>query len=266
MNPKKLNLKDFRYYPVFLVLGLGLFFLIKLGALNPFISVAQNLTLPIQVGFYQSAKGISNIVATSIEIGGLRSKNSEITLENALLKAENAKLKKLEDENKSLRDQLGTPSKKLKIKQTASVIGNGGFGTKKVLLIDKGSQDNVKENDLVVVKDILIGKIINVSPKISSVQLLSDSDSSVPVVTAGGAEGILEGKFGSEISITNVLQSENLKEKEIVFTSGKDGLPRDLVVGEIGKVNKIEKEFFQNATVNQLVDPESLILVYLVSN
>ena len=266
MKLKKLNLKEFRYYPVLFLVGVVLFFLIKTGVLNPFISLAQNLTLPVQIGFYQVTKGISNLAATTIEIGGLRSKNSGLSLENSLLKAENAKLRKLEDENKSLRDQLGTPNKKLKIKLTASVIGNGGFGTKNVLLIDKGSSDGVKENDLVVVKEVLIGRIVFVTPKISSIQLLSDSDSSIPVVTESGAEGILEGKFGAEISITNVIQAEELKEKEIVFTSGKDGLPRNLIVGEIGKVNKIEKELFQSATVSQIVDPESLTLVYLVSN
>ncbi len=238
----------------------------RFGALNPFISLAQNLTLPLQVGFYHVSKGVGNLVGTTIEIGGLRSKNSGLSLENATLVAENAKLKKLEDENKSLREQLDTPNKDLKIKLAAGVIGSGGFGTKNVLLIDKGSNQGVKENDLVVVKNILLGKIINVTPKVSSVQLLSDPDSNIPVITAGGAEGILEGKFGSEIRLTNVLQAEELIEREIVFTSGKDGLPRNLVVGEIGKVNKIDKEFFQSASLSQLVDSEKISLVYLVEN
>ena len=266
MKTKKLNLREFRYYPLLLLVGVVVFFLVRSGALNPFISFAQHLTLPLQIGFYNVTRGASNLAATTIEIGGLRSKNSNLSLENSLLIAENAKLKKLEDENKSLREQIGTANKNLKIKLTAAVIGSGGFGTKNVLLIDKGSNDSVRENDLVVVKDVLIGKIINVTPRVSSVQLLSDPDSSIPVVTASGAEGILEGRFGSEIVLTNVLQSEELQEKEIVFTSGKDDLPRNLVVGEIGRVNKVEKEFFQSAGVSQLVDPESLSLVYLVEN
>lgn len=263
---KKLNLRDFRFYPLFLIIGVGLFFLISWGALNPFISFAQNFTLPLQIGFYQASHGVSNLAATTFEIGGLRSKNSNLSLENALLKAENAKLRKLEAENRSLRDQVSTPNKSLKIKVAAAVIGNGGFGTKKVLLIDKGKNDGVAENDLVIVKDILIGKVINVSPKVASVQLLSDPDSSVPVITASGAEGILEGRFGSEISMTNILQSEEVVEKEIIFTSGKNELPRNLIVGEVGKVNKVEKEFFQSATVLQLVDPGKLSLVYLIEN
>lgn len=266
MRTKKFNLSEFRYYPLLLLIGLILFFLGKFGVLNPFVSFAQSLTVPLQIGFHQVSKGVANLTATTIEIGGLRSKNSSLILENSVLKAENAKLKKLEDENKSLREQIGSKTKNLKIKLVAVVIGNGGFGTKKVLLIDKGSNEKVKENDLVVVKDILIGKIVNVSPKVASIQLLSDPDSSIPVITMSGAEGILEGKFGSEINITNVLQSEELKEKEIVFTSGKDNFPRNLIVGEIGRINKVDKEFFQSAVVNQLVDPEKLNLVYLLEN
>jgi rod shape-determining protein MreC len=266
MKTKKLNLRDFRYYPLLLIVGAALFFLVNLGALNPFISLAQKITLPLQIGFYRATNGLTNLGATTLEIGGLRTKNAALTVENSTLKAENAKLKKLEEENTSLREQIGTSRRDLKIKIAASVIGSGGFGTKKVLLIDKGKNDKVEVNDLVVVKDILIGKIINVSPKVSSVQLLSDPDSSIPVITESGAEGILEGKFGAEISITNVLQSEELTENEIVFTSGKDNLPRDLIVGEIGKVSKIEKEFFQSAVVSQLVTPEKLELVYLIEN
>lgn len=266
MRTKKLKLSDFRYYPLLFLAGLILFFVVNFGWFNPVISLAQNLTLPLQIGFYQVTKGVSNLAATTFEIGGLRSKNSTLALEAAELKAENAKLKKLEAENISLREQIGTQNKEVKVKLTAAVIGRGGFGTKKVLLIDKGSLDNVNENDLVVVKNILIGKIINVTPKVSSVQLLTDPDSSIPVVTEAGAEGILEGRFGSEVAITNVLQSETLGEKEIVFTSGKDNLPRNLVVGEIGKVSKIEKEFFQSAIITALVEPEKLSLVYLLEN
>lgn len=266
MRSKKFNLSEFRYYPVLFVLGLVLFFLSKVGILNPFVSFAQNLTVPLQIGFHQVSQGVGNIVGTTLEIGGLRDKNSQIQLENSLLKAENAKLKKLEEENKSLREQIASPFKDIKIKLAASVIGNGGFGTKKVLLIDKGRNEGVKENDLVVLKNILIGRVVNLSPKMASVQLLSDPDSRIPVVTSSGAEGILEGKFGSEMNITNVLQSEKLLESEIVFTSGKDNYPRNLVVGEIGKINKIDKEFFQSAVIDQLVDPGKLNLVYLLES
>lgn len=266
MKSKKLSLREFRYYPLLFFVGLVLFFTVSFGWLSPVLSFAQNLTLPLQIGFYRVTKVVSNVGATTLEIGGLRSKNAQISLENSLLKAENAKLKKLEEENISLREQLNTPRKDIKIKLAASVIGNGGFGTKKVLLIDKGSNDGVKNKELVVVKDVLIGQVINVTPKISSVQLLSDPDTSIPVVTETGAEGILEGKFGAEINLTNVLQSEELKEKEMVFTSGKNDFPAGLVVGEIGKVNKVDKEFFQKAAVTQILEPEKLILVYLIED
>mgnify|MGYP000064712324 CR=1 FL=1 len=251
MKTKKLNLREFRYYPILFFIGLVLFFFISFGWLNPLISLMQNLTLPLQIGFHQVSLGVGNFAQTTLQIGGLRGKNSELTLENSLLKAENAKLKLLEEENQSLKEQIGSKKEsKLEIKLSAAVIGTGGLGTKKVLLIDKGSNDNVSKNDLVVVKNILVGKVVDVSPKISSIQLLSDPDTSIPVITQSGVEGILEGKFGSEILLTNVLQSEELKEKEIVFTSGKGDFPRNLVVGEIAKVNKIEKEFYQSATIS----------------
>ncbi len=264
MRPRKVNLLEFRIYPILLFAGVILFVLIVIGLLNPFLSLTQGLTLPLQVSFHNLSQGVGNLVSTAGQIGSLRGKNSALQVENSELQAENASLKKLETENKSLREQLGTPLKELKVKQTARVIGLGGLGTKNVLLIDQGQNQGVKKGDLVVVKNILLGEIVAVSPKVSSVQLLDDPDTKIPAKTQGGAEGIAEGRFGAGIVLTNVLQSAKLKPNELVMTSGKDNFPANLVLGQINKVNKVEKEFFQSATIEGLVETKDLPVVYIV--
>lgn len=255
-----------KVYVSLLLVGLLLIILGKIGLVNFFTSNLQSLSLPVQIGFHNITSEFGNIVTTVTQIGSLRGKNSALELDNAVLKADNARLQQLQNENKSLRDQLGTPNKDLKILQTARTIGISPFGTKSVLLIDKGGNDGVKRGFLVIYKNILIGQIRDVSPKVSSVQLLSDPATKIPVVTSNGAEGILEGEFGSGTVITNVVQDDKLSRGDLIFTSGKNNFPKGLVLGEVARVNKIDKEYFQKATANQLIKIKDLNVVFIIAN
>ncbi|HSX58300.1 MAG TPA: rod shape-determining protein MreC [Candidatus Saccharimonadales bacterium] len=266
MRSRRPNLFEFRFYPLLLLAGGLLFLFISIGFLNPILSFTQGVTLPLQISFHNLTSGVGSVLNTATHIGSLRNKNSDLQVENAALKAENAALKKLKAENQSLRAQIGSKVVDLKINQAAHVIGLGGFGTKSVLLIDAGKNDGVSKGELAVVKSILLGKVVDVSPKVSSVQLLSDPSTKIPVRTESGAEGILEGRFGQGVVLTNVVQSAKLVQGELIFTSGKDNYPANLAVGKIDKVNKVEKEFFQSASVENLVNPNDLALVYLAKN
>lgn len=257
--------KEFRQLSLLIICGLVLFFILRTGFLKPIFGFAQNITVPLQTGFYRSTQGLRNTFETFTEIGSLRSSNAELRQQNALLLAENTVLKKLESENKSLREQLNTTENELKIKTSASPIGFSGVGVESILLIDKGSSSRVEKGDFVIVKNILIGKVVEVNSRVSSVQLLTDPDTKIPVKTDSGSEGILEGQFGSSLLLTNVSQDQVLKEGQILLTSGKNEYPKDLVVGRIKKVNRIEKEFFQKAEVEQLLKMKDLSLVYIVS-
>lgn len=265
MRGKKIEkLNEFRQFIALVILGILIFFFAKTGFFKPIVNTLQIFSLPLQSSFHQTTRDIGNFFDTVGQIGSLRETNARLTLENSLLKAENETLKPLKTENDSLRAQLGTPNQDLKVIATAHPIGNGAIGVKNVLLIDQGSNDKISNGDLVIVGNILIGEIISVSPKISNVQLLSDPDTKIPAVTASGAEGIIQGQFGAGIELTNVVQESVLNNNELVMTSGRNSWPRGLVLGQISKINKIEKDFFQSADIVPTVDFNSLSLVYII--
>jgi len=257
--------KQFRQYLLLLIAGLLLIFLAGTPIFKGLTGGFQVITVPIQTAFYHGFKGIGNTFSTFIQIGKLRRENSDLTVENSVLKSENLKLKDFEKENENLRQQLGTKLEGLKIVAAAHPVGKGVFGSKNIIEIDVGEKNNVKVGDLVIYQNIFLGEVVNVTSRISSVQILSDPDTKIPAVTAGGAEGLVEGEFGSGVNLTNVVQEQNLNLKELVYTSGKGNYPRSLVIGEIEKVNKIDKELFQKAVVKPLVKIETLELVYVVS-
>jgi len=257
--------KEFRQFFALILFGFLLFFILKASVFKPIFGFAQNLTLPLQIGFYRGTQGLRSTVETFSEIGSLRNTNSRLKEENVLLLAQNTVLKKLEEENKSLREQIKTQRKGLPIKATAGPIGFSGLGSESILLIDRGKDSGIEKGDFVVVKNILIGKIVEVNSRVSSVQLLTDPNTKIPVKTDTGSEGILEGQFGSSLVLTNVSQDQFLKEGQILLTSGKNEYPKDLVVGRIKKVNRIEKDLFQKAEIVSLLENKDLSLVYIVS-
>jgi len=237
------------------ILVILIFFLENANLLNLLKDPVQKLLEPAQIGLYKSKQDIGNLFSTITEIGSLRDKKSGLERENALLLAENARLRKLEDENKILREQLGAKiaSKNLIL---ASVIGSDPLFSSSKLILDKGRDDGVKINSLVILKDILIGQIVGVGSSTATVQLLNDPEA--------GVKGILQGEFGTKISLVKVVQNEEIKNGQIVFTLGESGFPKGLVLGKIIKVDKNPAELFQKAGIEPLIPFSSLDLVFIV--
>lgn len=264
MRGKKIEkLNDARQFIVLITIGLLFFFFVRTSFFQSVWGTFQTVSVPIQASFNQTTKNVGSFFQTIFEIGNLRKNNSDLSIDNAKLIAENQKLRVLQKENESLRNQIGSPANGLKTIAAAHPIGNGAVGVKSVLLIDQGTDNKVQNGDLVTVGNILVGQIVNVSSKISSVQLLSDPDTKIPAITAGGAEGIIQGQFGSGIKLTDVVQEKVLNVDELVLTSGRNSWPKGMVLGKITKVNKVEKDFFQTADIVSTVDINSLSLVYV---
>ena len=256
----------YRILLILIIIGLVFTFSEALGLLEPVRNFAQKVAVPLQLVVYQSKQNVENVLATVTEIGSMRDKNSSLSFENTILIAENTKLQELAQENKVLREQLGATSSKNQNLIVAKTIGVSPLASKRLLILDKGEINGVRENMIVVVKNILIGKIFEVFPRSSSVQLISDPDTKISVVTGRKIKGILEGQFGAEALLTNVVQSDTLKVGDLVSTTGEGDFPSGLVIGQIKEVKKVEKELFQKAVVAPFLLPESLSTVFLLDD
>ena len=180
------------------------------------------------------------------------------------MKAENQSLQELAEENQALREQIGVSIEGMENLLVAKTIGFSPLVSKKLLIIDKGKIEGVEKGMIVVVKNIFIGRIYEVSPHSSSVQLVADPDTKIAAITDKKVRGIVSGQFGAEIELKDVVQGESLKTLDLVITIGDDEIPRGLVIGEIKEVKKVEKELFQRATIKPLIEPESLSTVFIL--
>ena len=248
---------------ILLVLVIGLFVLEQVGAMGILQSPLQKALLPAQVAAYKTRQSLENFFGAISEIGSLRKKENELAYQNALLAAENARLMKLEAENKVLREQIGAKQKEEEL-ILAAVAGADPLFPSSKILVNKGKNDGVSLGALVILKDILVGQVASVGGQSASVRLLSDPETKIPAVTQGGVKGIIRGEFGNRIVLDKVGQGEKLNAGEIVFSSGEADFPKGLVLGKITEIKNDPAALFQKATLQPPIPFNLLEIVFII--
>jgi rod shape-determining protein MreC len=240
-----------------------LFFLERFGILDFVKTPLQTFFLPAQVALKKSGSDIASFFQTVGEIGGLRATSQDLEVENAFLKSENAALKKVAEENKVLKEQLGVNEAE-QVLILARVVGYDPFLTQSRLILDKGNFSGVEEKDLVVVKNNLIGQVVSVNQATCQVRLLSDPETKLSAITEGRVKGLLVGEFGTGSILERVVQGSELKEGEIVFTLGEADFPAGLVLGKIKRVFEQAAEPFKRAAIEPIVGFSQLETVFIL--
>lgn len=251
------------FLPVFLLvffLCLGILGLSLSGNLKFASSLFEKITAPIQSMTFGVFKNLP-FISEDLKIKRLQE-------ENLSLLKKNKDQEKLKKENAALLDQFQTsyPSSQQLLK--VDIIGAPGS----FFILNKGSKDNVKVGQAVVVKDNLVGTISQVSDNLSKVNIINNSSLSFTAKTESGAVGVIKGGGGS-LTLDNVLLSENIKKGELVLTKGDIsekgiGIPSDLIVGKIVSVEKNPSDLFQKAKLENFVNFQKLstVFVYMGSN
>lgn len=119
---------------------------------------------------------------------------------------------------------------------TARVIADSSGAFVRSVMIDAGTQQNVRCGNPVINGDGLVGRITETGTSSARVLLPTDLNSRIPVVVGNGnVRGLLVGDNGAEPRLMFVPPDATIKVGDDVATSGTGGLfPRGL---RIGKVN-----------------------------
>lgn len=253
------------FLPVFLAVAfLCVFILIlSLSGQLKFLSFLEKPTAAMQslsYNFFQKLPFISE----DARIKKLEDENLELL-------SRVADFEKLKKENAALSDQFQTSYLQSVQLLRAGIIGAPSFvpgvSAPDIFIIDKGQKDNLKIGMAVVVKNNLIGVISQTSANLSKVNLINNSAFSFTAKTQNGAVGLVRGGGGNLI-LDNILLSENTMKGELVLTKGDInsdgiGIPPDLIVGKITSVEKNPSALFQKAKVESFVNFARLSLVFV---
>ncbi|TMV52920.1 rod shape-determining protein MreC [Paenibacillus mesophilus] len=209
----------------------------------------------VQGWLNKPARAVAGFFEDVRRISVLYEENRQLKLSLTQYAKDTARLNDLEAQNKRLKDQLGfterqQQSNKYKYR-IAEVYASSPDPFNNTIVINLGEKDGIKPNMAVMSVEGLIGRIVDVSPFYSNVQLITDLDSSSTkaiAVTVKGREnesfGIMEGydREKGMLVMNKIPKTDNLTAGDVIVTSGVGQLfPRGIEIGEV--VSRDEGEF-----------------------
>lgn len=229
--------------------------------------IVHTLLWPFEKSFSFVSFQLRDIREFVSSIGELKRENESLAEENLKLRAENASLAFLRDENESLRKSIGMEIRQKFDLLPSEVIGRGGEAQLGAVVIDRGAAHGVQTGmPAIVGEGILVGVVDEVYPASSRVTLLSSSQSTLGAITVEhSAKGIARGDRGLGIAYDMVLQSDTLRSGDRVVTSGVGGsIPSGLLIGTVGQVRDSEDRLFRRASIVPPMELESIRFVFLI--
>ena len=244
---------------------ISLFFLIALISLNKINPTLNNklsdsfinISLPI-------AKTTTLPINLTLDLFYFFKDLSITYSQNIDLKKENQKLKSLylnainiHSENQELKKILKFTSSKITKFQVARLAGHSDNIYSQNVFIDIGSNNQVQENNVVVGNIGLIGRISAARPNNSTVMLISDVNSRIPVISDKSRNrGILVGTNSNILEILYLSSQHTITLQDRIFTSG-DGetIPPGILIGDVVKIDgkKVYVKMTENINNIELV-------------
>lgn len=150
----------------------------------------------------------------------------------------------------------------------ATVIGREISPFLQYIIIDKGTDDGVRYGMPVVTQQGLVGRVDAVIAAAARIKLITDSTSVVNVrLKSAETEAQLHGSLTGDVSLDMIPLDKNVEPGEIVLTSGLGGnYPPNIFVGQVLSVQLRENALFQTASVQPIVNFDSINAVLIVVN
>lgn len=257
-----LRTKETRKYLIailllFVTFSFGAFAQARHFAQSQLYATGQGIQTLTRFVFHKKGNLQNEIDSLKQQVGELNNtlaQNSELTQENTELRAAIATI--------AARPTLFAQAR------TAYVTERASSARQHTLELNAGTQSGIKVDDIVTTTEgYLVGIIERTDENTSTVRLLQDSQSSVPVRILGtrNSEGLVRGQSGFVLELAFVPSAEELSENLTVVTNGLEGrFPPGLVIGSVTNVVTVDKDPFKKAQVKPFVDPRDLITVLVL--
>lgn len=174
----------------------------------------------------------------------LKEENNKLKKENIINENIKKELEELKEENQNLKELLDLKSTYTDYKKIyGKVISRNKMYWYSTLTIDKGKKDNIKENDIVITKEGLIGTIKDITDEYSTIKLITNSDKENKISVAVKKDKLIHGTITEYnypyLKVELLTKNSEIKEGDELVTSGLGNLPKNI---EIGKIEIIKED------------------------
>jgi rod shape-determining protein MreC len=200
---------------------------------------------PVEKVVVRGTEGMRNTWDDYLNLRGVRKENEDLKARLDQMRLDQVRLQ--EDAAQARRLQALLNFKEQFIAQTvaAQVVGSSGSEQSRVIYIDKGESDGLRQDMPVITPDGVVGKIVRVMPSTSQVLLITDPSWGVGgILEKSRLQGIARGTSTGDVKMANILSDEKVEVGERVLTSGGDRIfPKGLPLGTVSELLSREDLF-----------------------
>lgn len=263
-----MNSRSLQTTIIFLVVG-GILILALGGFFGPASRQLDSGLVQLQTWFSSRFLGLQDFITAPRDIISLRTRNAELEAQVSQLQTQVIELQQRVNETEILAALVDfsrtNPESTYK---AAAVIGRDPSPFLHYIIINRGSNDDIRRGMPVVTNQGLVGRVDAVIADAARIQLITDPGSSVNIYLQNAdTNAVLLGSVTGDVSLDMISQNVVVEPNDLILTSGLGGgYPPDLIIGQVVTLRSLEFELFQKATVQPAVDFSRLDIVLVITN
>lgn len=226
------------------------------------------VTTPISTGLAKASRATFGLWSTYLDWKNVRAENRRLREEVQQLRVQALRVSDTDVENRRLRRLLALQERLPLTTLSGEIIAREWGGWIRSLTVNRGRGDNIPRLSAVISPDGLIGRIVDVRPGASIVQVLTDPASTVgahvlrtrtPGIVEGDPRGALRFKFMAR-------DGASIQSGDVLVTAGQGGLfPRGIPIGTVRTIDNRGAALFHYAELTPAVDYARVDEVLLVT-
>lgn len=189
------------------------------------------------------------------KIEDLENEKLDLISENTALRIGNQELSAWKEQEEFSEDKKPIP---------ALIIGypSDKFGH---TVINKGSESAVEVGDYVVLKNYLVGEILEANSETSVVRMINSPNSMIPVTSlTHNTQGVSKGDVNKGLMVRDIAQGGSLEEGEIIITSGINSkFVRGLILGKVRSIDSNANQATKSAELDLVLGLNDLTEVFV---
>ena len=252
-----------------LLLAVALLVLSLAGYLGPARGLALRPLAAVQSWIALRFAAARDLLTAPRDVATLRQQNAALLAEVARLEQQVITLQEQVGEVEVLSALLSYARLRPENRYlAANVIGEDVSPFIRSIWIGRGSDAGLQRGMPVVTERGLVGRLVEVFPTVSRVQLILDPEAAVNVLLqTSRADGVTVAQPNGEVWVDTIGQEVEVQPEELILTSGLGGgYPPDIPVGQVISVRRRDFEIFQQAVIQPVVDFENLQIVLVIVN
>lgn len=234
--------------------------------LSEFRYFVETALYPVLI-FADAPHSVSEVVSSQFKTRSeLMEENERLSTENYMQRVDIMRLRTLEQENAAMRKLLNSPVNVSSRRMFAEVVSVDSDPYLQRVVVNRGASSGVYAGMPVITDEGLVGQVVSVAYSSARVLLFSDPSSAIPVInTRNQVRAIISGTgLHDELVIENVPRSTDIKEGDLLVTSGLGGVyPEGYPVAIVSSVGFSEDQPFAEVKAKPLVDTDKIRYVLL---